>query len=73
MKLGSKLIFIILGLLLSSCAKDKAQSLSAPISVPPPSSDTSSLGNNINELDTALKKASSQIERIKILINSIPE
>jgi len=73
MQLGSKLIFILASFALSSCVSGNRRPLSAPLIVPPPAHDTSSLGGNIADLDQALKKASSQIERIKILINSIPE
>lgn len=73
MQFGSRLIFILASFALSSCASSSRRPLSAPITTPPPAHDTASLGGNIADLDQALKKASSQIERIKILINSIPE
>ena len=73
MRLGSKLMFIIACLLVSSCATSKRSLLSAPVATPPPVHDTGSLGHNIDDLDNALKKASSQVDRIKILIDSIPE
>lgn len=60
------------GLMLSACATRNRQPFSAPIAVPPPSHDTHSLEGNIDDIDNSLKKASSEIDRIKILIDSIP-
>jgi hypothetical protein len=60
-------------LLLCSCVTVKKRPLVAPITVPPPVYNTVGLGNNIKDLDHQLDKVSSQIERLKILVNSIPE
>jgi PBP1b-binding outer membrane lipoprotein LpoB len=73
MKLSSILAAIIIAFTLSGCAATHRQPLSAPISTPAPVHDTSSLESNIKDLEKALDKASSQIGRIRILIDSIPD
>jgi hypothetical protein len=65
-------MFVVVGLLLSACATRSRLPLYSPVVVPPPAHNTNSLGGNIDDIDNSLKKASSEIDRIKILIDSIP-
>lgn len=56
------------------CAARHPQALPPPlINTPVEPVKTTSLENNINKLNQALKRASSTIDRIDILIDSIPD
>jgi hypothetical protein len=70
MSLLAKLAFILFSFCLLGCA---TKPLSAPIMTRPPEHSTEVLAGNIKDLDNALRGAASQTQRIKILIQAIPE
>lgn len=45
--------------------------LVAPHKAPPPMANTSSLNDNINDIDRALQSATTRTERIKILVEAL--
>ena len=70
MKKRSRLIFIIAGMLLSSCASSRPLS---PVVLPKPTqpTGTTELDNNIKDIEKSLKKVSSDVEKLQKLFEDL--
>jgi hypothetical protein len=68
----NRLVVLFLAVFLVSCASTRPP-LPPPGSSKPPTIDTGSLGANITNIEKSLKKAASRVDRIEILIDSLPE
>jgi uncharacterized protein YcfL len=72
MKDYKKELFSVIGLmLLAGCSSVRSSSVSPPVNTTPPVVNTGRLGENIRQLELSLASASSRVERIKILTESL--
>ncbi len=59
-----------IAIFLGGCALSARTSTKPPINIKPPTGNTSSLGDNIKDLEKNLTQAASRAERIRILLES---
>ena len=72
MKVYKKELALLISLgLFTSCSSTRSVGTAPPVNTAPPPVNTGRLGENIKQLELSLNSASSRVERIKILTESL--
>jgi hypothetical protein len=69
--LSMRYLLLVFALCLSACASRQSIVPRAPLNVKPPISDMSSLNTNLNDVDSAVKAASDDAEKVRSFLRAL--